>query len=782
MKYIITGYYDKQNYGDDLFKSIASDIFSKVEHVIVPINEINNIKSKNDYTHIILFGGETLNDYFLNYLITFTLNNPSIKLYGVGISCNQEYNSSLINRIYIFDHIIFRSNKDYNFFKSYIDCIYCPDIVFTLKPYKIIEKKNKKTVGFFLSQTSISSKDQIKINEYLNTIVLFIKFLINNNYNIALFSMCTNNLTSESDLIINSLVYDLLKEYHNSITIYNSCDNIPKNISNMSYVVCFRFHAHILSIINNIPFISISSTPKVQALLNENNLQNLYVDFNNNNVATLINAHHSLVNNIKNIKSNLLNVYNQCCKLSKNIYYNILNSLLSTKVKTDNTFYLSNSQIKDIHKYINNTYKSYNSNLSSENKAMIITFSLMRSIKNEYTYGLTEKMNNLTIDNLKDDIFWLINDCILNKNLMFYEVANSVLKQHTSNNNYKYNFNYIDQDNYKGLHRSGWSYVVNNLLKYNNSNEDAILCDLYVDRTFHWNNNEYSLLNVIPYVKPWIGFIHHTCETDYSDYNTTNLFQNINFIKSLKLCKGLYVLSDYLKNCLEQLLSQNLIKHVEVYSLCHPTEFNDKQFDIKLFTKNNNKKIIQIGSWLRNLNAINDLDVKQIELLNKRSKFCKPSNKSLNLNLEKCVLKCKDSDIYSYEKNEDDVINNIPHISRDKKCRKVILNKDVRILDFLDNNEYDELLSKNIVFINLINASAVNTIIECIVRCTPIFVNRLPATIEVLGSSYPLFYNKIEDIQSMLTINKITDGFNYLKKLDKTKFKINTFIDKLLDL
>ena len=28
MKLIITGYYDKQNYGDDLFKEIASKIFN----------------------------------------------------------------------------------------------------------------------------------------------------------------------------------------------------------------------------------------------------------------------------------------------------------------------------------------------------------------------------------------------------------------------------------------------------------------------------------------------------------------------------------------------------------------------------------------------------------------------------------------------------------------------------------------------------------------------------------------------------------------------------------
>jgi hypothetical protein len=84
---------------------------------------------------------------------------------------------------------------------------------------------------------------------------------------------------------------------------------------------------------------------------------------------------------------------------------------------------------------------------------------------------------------------------------------------------------------------------------------------------------------------------------------------------------------------------------------------------------------------------------------------------------------------------------------------------------------------QNIVFINLIDASAVNTIIECIVRNTPIFVNRLPATEEALGISYPLFYNEISEVTNMLNMNKITEGYNYLSKMNKDKFKIETFIN-----
>jgi hypothetical protein len=43
------------------------------------------------------------------------------------------------------------------------------------------------------------------------------------------------------------------------------------------------------------------------------------------------------------------------------------------------------------------------------------------------------------------------------------------------------NLNYIDQNDYVSIHRSGWQYVFEHLKKYNN--EDKILLDLYLDKT-----------------------------------------------------------------------------------------------------------------------------------------------------------------------------------------------------------------------------------------------------------------------------------------------------------
>jgi hypothetical protein len=91
------------------------------------------------------------------------------------------------------------------------------------------------------------------------------------------------------------------------------------------------------------------------------------------------------------------------------------------------------------------------------------------------------------------------------------------------------------------------------------------------------------------------------------------------------------------------------------------------------------------------------------------------------------------------------------------------------------------------VYINLVDASAVNTIIECIVRATPIIVNNHPAVVELLGKNYPLYfksspldYTGINREINRLLVNdsKIKSAHNYLKRKSLTPFKIKTFVVK----
>ena len=120
-------------------------------------------------------------------------------------------------------------------------------------------------------------------------------------------------------------------------------------------------------------------------------------------------------------------------------------------------------------------------------------------------------------------------------------------------------------------------------------------------------------------------------------------------------------------------------------------------------------------------------------------------------------------------------------ISRDKLIReKIVSFSEVTLIKKVHNFEYDILLSENIVSINLIDCSAANTIIECMVRNTPILINKLPAIIEYLGKDYPFYYdNLVEASLKANNIDIIKKTHLYLKSMDKTKLKLETFINDI---
>jgi len=199
------------------------------------------------------------------------------------------------------------------------------------------------------------------------------------------------------------------------------------------------------------------------------------------------------------------------------------------------------------------------------------------------------------------------------------------------------------------------------------------------------------------------------------------------------------------------------------------------------FILNDRKKVIHVGGWLRNMFSIYKLHIPKI--------------------YNKVLLKGKFMDLYTIPKHLQNTIDKYKGNSKnlfDSKINNAAyriivenkymngmyeyideLNKKVEIIEYLDNDLYDELFSSNIIFINLVDASAVNTIIECIVRNTPILVNKIPAVIEMLGEEYPFYYKNIDDIYDMLTHDMVMKTYIYLRKLDKSKFDISTFINSI---
>ena len=337
-----------------------------------------------------------------------------------------------------------------------------------------------------------------------------------------------------------------------------------------------------------------------------------------------------------------------------------------------------------------------------------------------------------------------------------------------------------------------------------------MICDLYVDRTFHWCHDFMQYQGKIPYTSPWVGFIHHTEDVEYSDYNTQKLVNNRNFQISLLMCKALFVFSCKLAKWLQKKIYKLGYK-TQVLELSHPMEEPREKFTMSKYSKNPAKHLTHIGSWLRHPFSI--YHVKSNGSLYKAllrgpnmETFCPP--RSLT------ILPMKDitsiSDLVSYgpvgpcrpetSKWVSGMINYlldlrlISEAKYDNQTNTLFVRSDdiqkvtdiiedcinsVKIIDRLSNDDYDDFLTKNVVFMHLVDAAAVNTVIECILRNTPVVVNRIEGVMEMLGKDYPLYYDKLEEVSGLLYLDKLSAAHEHLKRLDKDKYHFNHFIHRV---
>jgi hypothetical protein len=170
---------------------------------------------------------------------------------------------------------------------------------------------------------------------------------------------------------------------------------------------------------------------------------------------------------------------------------------------------------------------------------------------------------------------------------------------------------------------------------------------------------------------------------------------------------------------------------------------------------NNNKYIIQIGQQLRIFKTFLNLQFKT-------------HNKLWTCN-----------DIYTVLKNLNNELN--IKLDNNNELNDYLKNYNV-VYKKLDNKDYDELITKNIIFVHLYDASANNTLLEAIVYKVPIVINKHDAIIEYLGIDYPLYYNDISEIDdNFINDEKIISAYNYLYNFDNSKIMYKNFCKELLE-
>lgn len=279
------------------------------------------------------------------------------------------------------------------------------------------------------------------------------------------------------------------------------------------------------------------------------------------------------------------------------------------------------------------------------------------------------------------------------------------------------------------LHRSGWAGAMETIASLHD--ERGATFDGFLEATFCWRDTGRV------YRTPWVGVCHNPPETPaWLDSTNDVLFANPRLRRSLRHCRGLFVLSEHHRRSLAKRVD------VPVSVIPLPSDTPPRAFSPRAFEENPRPRLVQIGHWLRNPNSLYQLPV--TKLTKTRLDLGHPWEETARKHLPPT----EPLDLASVE-----------------------------VLPRLSDDEYDELLARNIVFLDLLDSSANNALVECIVRDTPVLVNRIPAVVEHLGRQYPLYFDDLEQAaRKAESPELVRRAHRYLRALPKERYTREGFL------
>jgi hypothetical protein len=296
-------------------------------------------------------------------------------------------------------------------------------------------------------------------------------------------------------------------------------------------------------------------------------------------------------------------------------------------------------------------------------------------------------------------------------------------------------------------HRSGWAYALEALQPL--LKPDGVILDPFIEATFNWDLEKNEHAGVLPYRSDWIAIIHNPPGIPpWHEFDSApqSIFNLPAWRKSMPYCRGIYVFSENMCDWVKQRLN------VPIAAVMHPTEPPLHHFRMEDFLTNPVRRIVQVGSWLRRLHSISLLKVTTL-----RKTLLAPR-------------RMPDPHLESLLRRE---------AEHDPSAR----NADWSTVEFLAyqaHDGYDNLLSRNIVFLDLYDTIINNTVIECVVRRTPVLCNRLPALEELLGSGYPLFFSDLEEASAKAEdLALLERAHQYLSRIPENIFSQQHFCNSI---
>jgi hypothetical protein len=260
---------------------------------------------------------------------------------------------------------------------------------------------------------------------------------------------------------------------------------------------------------------------------------------------------------------------------------------------------------------------------------------------------------------------------------------------------------------------------------------------------------------------PWMGILHvakdlppHLEHYLYLE----NVLNDEAFLGSLPHCLGLVVFSDEMRRSVSKVLADRGFTDVNVCAIHHPltADGNKEGFtvtedlEIMLDPK---ASVLLIGQEYRRLATIHQLATTRPKLW-----------------LLGAPLGSEDTSLLK------------ERLSRQRKVDTVtVADPAVKLVYAADYQDFNVLLKQNIVIIDLWGASANNAILQAIALNIPVFVRRLPSTVEYLGSSYPMYFNYVGELEDSINENSIhlrkllLTTHLFLRDMNKTHLSLGSF-------
>lgn len=955
MNVLVTGYYGRHNLGDDAFEQVIPLVVgTQNTYRFVCVDDlVRETVDPNDLYDVVLLGaGDVVNVYFFRKMQAYLrgyVRGP-VLLFGAGITWPSCVGLGHLDQ---FDSVFLRNTTDLRRAERRLGTEwvhFVPDVAFALKPYfdeskgdtlttstaddvdvvtavttrtandtleaetqkggkeeeeevvgggdnggQMKEARRRPQAGIFLIQ-SIDQKspdDAVRQQRVLDHLAECIAYVART-HDVTMVRFNSSGTRDGDDVHISQRLARMLGDERVRVDYepYRTPQAMLRRMATFDVHVCMRFHSHVFSVVQQVPFVSLALTRKVRMLVDELGLADECAVFVERNEETLKPLSISVsqfrerfdyvVANSDALRQRLHRLYSTRHALLHNGVYRRL--VETARVRPGRRLAQDNETLID--SLVNKASRWWRHRLKfrldDENARSLaldtyaltpldgqsrvrrhvttvcerVCYAITNQVHAPYMYGFIDSMMRDPF-RVREYVEWIVND--------------HAHKATTRDDGRRFNLDYIRQQDFTGAHRSGWAFAVDHLRALHS--EHGVYLDTCMDRTFHWGCDALSQAGVLPYTHSWCGIVHHTPLEQYTDYNVASMVRNPVFQQSLITCRGIYVLSEALKRWLEETMHAMCLDHVPLIEvLQHPTEVppRGRRFSLRRFRTNKSRKLVHIGAWLRDTFAMYEmglLDVADREtdraewnLNRNRRNRRRLSNKPLNVGfirigncrrtLRRCMLRGRNMGLYmppdalyiGANGNQDDegcgacrhdcgacrhdgdqssivaaaavsipsgegrgtettaaaattTTNTTTGAGWSERFETQCNNKwvqglcryvdervrtTVELLEGLDDEAYDALLCENIVFLRLYDASACNTLIECVVRNTPILINRLPAVEEVLGKDYPLYYSSLaEALAKSRRYDLVADAHRYLRRLDKSHYRVESFVEQV---